>query len=354
MSANSPIEWTDMTWNPVRGCSKVSRGCDHCYAIREAHRFSKAGQPYAGLTKTDPLNWTGVALEIPRLLYAPLKIRQPKRIFVNSMSDLFHEHVSVDFIAEVFATMSFAGRHTFQILTKRADRMRVVLTSKTFETAFNGEVARRWNLELAMGSTTESPRLPLANVWLGVSAEDQETADARIFELWETPAAVRFVSLEPLLSPVDLFYWSQKTVLQPYQAMGSRFGEVLTKYRQKTMLDWVIVGGESGPHARPMHPAWVTAIRDQCLHRNIPFFFKQWGEWTVHDSSPIDAEIRPYGNCDEIVIDEVGRDLSGCPGLWDGRETVLYRVGKKRAGRSLGGREWNEMPKSAATQEVKS
>jgi protein gp37 len=183
MGDHSAIEWTDATWNPVRGCAIVSKGCTNCYAMRQAHRSSGAGGAYEGLTKRSkggPV-WTGKVRLVPELLEQPLQWRRPRRIFVNSMSDLFHEDVPVDFIYRLWCTMAAARRHRFQILTKRGARMREVLTGRDVQ-----------------------ERQVLDNVWLGVSVEDQVAADERIPQLLETPAAVRWISAEPLLGLIDL------------------------------------------------------------------------------------------------------------------------------------------------------
>jgi protein gp37 len=219
MSDGSAIEWTDATWNPVRGCVKVSPGCKHCYAATFAERWrGLPGHPYE----------QGFDLRlVPEKLTEPLAWRRPRRIFVNSMSDLFQDRVPVDFIERVFRTMVSAHWHTFQVLTKRADRMR--------------DVVRALPAELRGAS----------NVWLGVSVEDVAYGVPRIAMLRSVPAAVRFLSIEPLLEdvgPLDL-----------------------------SDIGWVIVGGESGPGARPMQASWVRAIRRQCRAQGIPFFFKQWG-----------------------------------------------------------------------------
>jgi protein gp37 len=239
MSAESTIEWTDATWNPVRGCTKVSPGCVHCYAETFAERWRGVpGHPYE--QGFDPRL-------VPELLTAPLRWSRPRRVFVNSMSDLFHEHVPDGFIHRVFQVMAAAERHTFQVLTKRSDRMRRI-------------VARL-------------PRdlVDLRNVWLGVSVEDKRHGLPRIADLMHTPAAVRFLSVEPLLEAVGVLDLSA--------------------------IDWVIVGGESGPGARPMKEEWVREVRDQCAAAEVPFFFKQWGgvqkgrfgrelDGRVHDDLP--------------------------------------------------------------------
>lgn len=245
MSTSTRIEWTDTTWNPVTGCDKVSAGCEHCYAETIANRF-------AG-TAAFP-NGFAVTLH-PDRLAQPLRWRRPRMVFVNSMSDLFHTQVPTEFIAKVFAVMATAEKHIFQVLTKRPGRMRSLLTNPAFINTVatdQGELAGR----------LDQPGWPLPNVWLGVSVETQHWAQVRLPALAETPAAVRFVSCEPLLGPVDLTTW-----LTDSPGLG---------------LDWVIVGGESGPHARPIQLGWVQDLRDQCHHAPTrpAFFFKQWGGHT--------------------------------------------------------------------------
>lgn len=218
MSENSKIEWTDATWNPVTGCTKITKGCDNCYAERFAERFRGVpGHPFE----------RGFDLQTrPARLKQPLGWRKPKMIFVNSMSDLFHKNVPVDFTDQVFDTMEQAHWHIFQVLTKRSSLMRDYLR-------------RRY----AQG---EAPQ----HIWCGVSVEDADSM-ARIDHLRQAPATTRFLSIEPLLGPM------------PTLDLGN--------------MAWVIVGGESGPNARPMEREWVTGIRDQCQHQAVPFFFKQWG-----------------------------------------------------------------------------
>ena len=238
MAANSAIEWTSSTWNPVTGCSPVSAGCAHCYAERMARRLQAMGQPnYA----------RGFAVaRHERMLELPLQWKRPQMVFVNSMSDLFHDEVSDEFIKHVFGVMKHARQHTFQVLTKRSRRLR----------------------ELA-------PQLDWPkNVWMGVTVERADYA-FRIAHLRRTGAALKFLSLEPLLGP-----------LPDLDLDG---------------MDWVIVGGESGPGARPMRPEWVRELREQCLAAGVSFFFKQWGG-----------------------------------------------TRKKKAGRLLDGRTWDEMPESVA------
>jgi protein gp37 len=245
------IEWTDRVWNPVTGCTKVSPGCDNCYAENIARRFA-GGVAFP--------NGFDVTLR-PTKLSEPLRWRKPARVFVNSMSDLFHEQVPDEFIAGVFATMAAAPRHTFQVLTKRHGRMRALLGSHRFWLL----VVNRANLAKVSVPTANAHYLP--NVWLGVSVEDQKRADLRVPALLDTPAAVRFLSCEPLIGPVTLnpggYCWC-----------GSGLDGIQCHLRAP---DWVIVGGESGPGARPMKLEWAADLVAQCRRVGIPVFVKQLG-----------------------------------------------------------------------------
>ena len=262
MSQNTVIEWTDATWNPVTGCSKVSAGCAHCYAEGVAKRFW-------GNRK-----FTDVQVH-PERLNAPLNWRNPKRIFVNSMSDLFHEDVPGDFIARVFSIMRLAKHHTFQILTKRPERMKLEILS--------------WeNLDLPV------------NVWIGVSVEDQAAADKRIPLLLQTPAAVRFVSCEPMLGPMNLAPWL-------------RFWKRSSSVRAvEKGLDLVIVGGESGPGARPFNIEWGRSLRDQCKAAGVSFFMKQLGAWPLFDFANAGRIQEGHGKYFGIK-DRKGGDMSEWP-----------------------------------------
>ena len=242
MSDDSKIEWTSATWNPVSGCTKVSPGCDHCYAETFAERWR-------GIPGHHFENGFDVTRR-PERLEQPLHWKRPRRIFVNSMSDLFHDEVSTAFIAAVFDVMRQTPQHTYQILTKRHARMRSLARTAAF-----GE---GW---------------PLPNVWLGVSVEDQKWADIRVPALLETPAAVRFVSAEPLLGPVDLTWLGGMDALQQ-DWFGSAAGGTGAPH---PLLDWVIAGGESGPGARPCDLAWLRSLGRQCAEADVPFFCKQFG-----------------------------------------------------------------------------
>lgn len=258
MSVNkTTIEWTDSTWSPVTGCDKVSPGCDNCYAETIAKRF-------AG-TKGYP-NGFAVTLR-PERLDQPLRWRKPRLVFVNSMSDLFHPQIPEGYIRHVFEVMALAKRHTFQVLTKRPGPMK--------------SMVQRWERQRRSNGTSPLDFMPwpLPNVWLGVSAEDQKRAELRIPILLETPAAVRFVSLEPLLGPIELFGDAEapgpaimRTGSKTWTDLGWEYD-----YANEVGLDWVIVGGESGAGFRPLDLDWARSLRDQCQSAGVPFFFKQIG-----------------------------------------------------------------------------
>ena len=276
MSDHTAIEWTDATWNPVTGCTKVSQGCKHCYAERDWARLS--ANP---ATKYFRRAFADVQCH-PDALVLPLRWTKPRRIFVNSMSDLFHPDVPIQFLEDVMTTMEMASHHTFQVLTKRPAQM----------------------LDALQRIATPVP----PNVWLGVSIEDQATADERLPLLMEVTARVRWVSAEPLLGPMNIARW-----LQPRQRPNDDgYGGVHVPgwTTDFTTLGWIVVGGESGPHARLMHPAWVRSLRDQCIAARVPFLFKQWGEWLPDERDP----------------------------------EIWHKVGKKAAGRLLDGRTWDEYP----------
>ena len=248
MSDNSKIQWTDATWNPVRGCTKITPGCDHCYAETFAERWR--GTPGHHFE-----NGFDVTLR-PERLQQPLHRKRPRRIFVNSMSDLWHEKVPDGFIACVFAIMAATPEHSYQVLTKRHGRMRSLLNSAEFR-------EKMWFAALSNGLDLEGVPWPLPNVWLGVSAEDQKWFDIRWAALAETPAAVRFMSLEPLLGWIDM-------------AFDHECGDPPHMYCPP-VPDWVIVGGESGPGARPMKLEWAREIVKQCGWSGIAPFVKQLG-----------------------------------------------------------------------------
>lgn len=268
--SKTSIEWCTDTWNPVRGCSRVSEGCRNCYAERMAARnlpemrSPTTGNPFA-VRGSDGPHWTGVVELIPEKLDEPLHWRKPRRVFVNSMSDLFHEALRDEAIDRMFGVMAQAPQHTFQILTKRPERM------PGWFKGIDPDQARMSSrlLRIAAGVPW-----PLPNVWLGVSVEDQATADERIPLLLQTPAAKRFISLEPQLAPVDLAAWL------PICADCNRHRGKPTApitHHHPPALDWVIVGGESGPGARPFDVEWARSTVRQCREAGVACFVKQLG-----------------------------------------------------------------------------
>jgi len=269
MGQTTGISWTDATWNPIRGCSRVSEGCRHCYAEQVAARFAGPGQPYEGLAKKvgGEARWTGKVVLVEEHLTDPLRRRKPRRIFVNSMSDLFHEKLTDRQIAQVWGVMRGARRHTFQVLTKRPQRMLDWL-SRCANAEKMGWVTHDGTPNVAYGGTGiivgDEGSWPLPNVHLGVSVENQATADERIPLLLQTPAAVRWISAEPLLGPI---------VLPRRIGITANGGEAFDTRR--TGLDWVVVGGESGPEHRPMNMAWLASIVAQCRASGIPVWVKQ-------------------------------------------------------------------------------
>lgn len=261
MSAATAIEWTDRTWNPIVGCSIVSPGCTNCYAMKFAARRlenNPATPHYAGTTRkvNGTAVWTGkIALAPDHILLAPLKWKKPRRIFVNSMGDLFHEDIPDEWIDKVFAIMALCPQHEFQLLTKRVKRMRAYVITVTLERISTASVN--------MPAPARSPDWPLPSVWLGVSCEDQARADERIPDLLATPAAVRFISYEPALGP-----------LQIAEYMPNKLWNDLPSWKQPE-LDWVICGGESGSGHRPMQMQWAEDIAAQCKGAGVACFFKQ-------------------------------------------------------------------------------
>jgi protein gp37 len=351
--SKTSIEWTEQTWNPVVGCSIVSPGCTNCYAMKMAARIEAMGnQPrYAGTTKNVNGNavWTGKLAMVPDSAFlAPLRRKKPTTYFVNSMGDLFHEDCPDEWIDRVFAVMALAPQHTFQVLTKRAERMRQW---------FDGDRADRVGLAM-LAIVDRIPhghrRLPwpLSNVWLGVSTERQQEADERIPLLLQTPAAVRFISAEPLLGPIDLtmIHGRHWALTQHMNALSGTANPSLEGVAPKANLDWVIVGGESGAGARPMHPDWARGLRDQCAAASVPFFFKQWGEWEwFYDREKNDPDWRNLPDVDNQMGRGATRwhNLAGGIGFHGDRLVAMRNVGKKLAGRSLDGAEYSGLPVSA-------
>lgn len=336
------IEWTEKTWNPIVGCSVVSPGCTNCYAMKMAARLDRMGVPqYAGLTtdsRSGPV-WNGKMALAEKALTEPLRRKKPTIYFVNSMGDLIHEDVPDEWIDRVFAIMALCPQHTFQVLTKRAARMREYVAKRDCRVAHDPIVKIGMMIDNRRGLLAE---WPLPNVWLGVSAEDQTRANERIPDLLATPAAVRFVSSEPLLGAIDLTFvhdgWQIINALDGFRYHDTDRSENSQKCEN---LDWIIVGGESGNGARPMHPDWARSIRDQCAAARVPFFFKQWGEFVQADQKV----------CPDS---DMGRNKAVWLG-WDGRQAKpshiglenpigVIRIGKKAASRLLDDVVHDDMP----------
>ncbi|MCR1785323.1 phage Gp37/Gp68 family protein [Nocardioides carbamazepini] len=341
MADRTSIEWTrgddgtpGATWNPITGCTEVSPGCDHCYAKTLAERFR--GTPGHYYEKG-----FDVVLR-PDKLDLPLRWRKPRRVFVNSMSDLFHDEIPDEYIHQVFDVMEQAKRHTFQVLTKRPGRMRSFVRGRmdrkrAYADKFAGCPTEAMRTSPAAQWARQRAENPPANIWLGVSVENQRWADIRIPALLATPAAVRFLSMEPLLGPVSLIQSRGLPVslgTVPADRLATISGGEFLRDRGTEAIpvrtlgvDWVIVGGESGRGARPMHPDWVRSLRDQCTSAGVPFLLKQWGEHVtvgqMTAAAYADWEIKNGGGYPE--------------------ETVV-RLGKKAAGRELDGRTWDEFP----------
>lgn len=288
MSTNSAIEWTDTTWNPTTGCDQVSPGCDNCYALGMAKRLKAMGSAKYQTDGDPRTSGPGFGIAVhPETLNEPYSWRKPRKVFVNSMSDLFHARVPLEFIRQVFKVMADTPQHTYQVLTKRASRL---------------------------------PRIAHLldwppNVWMGTSVETVRVLH-RVDDLRNVPAAVRFLSCEPLLGPLP--------------------GLDLTG------IGWVIGGGESGPKARPMHPDWVRDLRDRCRAADVPFFFKQWGEW-----APESVFASERGAAGALYIERDGSVRPAARGA-RGEAVTVQRNGKHVTGRLLDGRAWDEYPKAAA------
>ena len=322
---STKIEWTDATWNPVTCCAKVSQGCKNCYAERDWARLVHL-PAYQGRAFTD--------VEChPERLYQPNRWKKPRRIFVNSMSDLFHPDVPDEFIDEVFAVMGLCPQHTFQVLTKRARRQRDYLRSGGRASAVF-DIMRTAEIGYYAGGDKLPPQSwPLQNVWICVSVEYQATAEERIPLLLQTPAAVRWISAEPLLGPVYVGLYISRSNRSGLRMMPG-FRDPLPG------IDWVVAGGESGPKARPSHPDWFRSLRDQCKAAGVPFLFKQWGEWigADQDECPFRGPARRWMWAD------------GAPWHWqDGQRAMplFCRVGKTAAGRLLDGVLHDDYPEVA-------
>lgn len=305
----SKIEWTNETWNPIIGCTKVSPGCDNCYAEKMAcrlasmeHNISAYDYRYIvnGTEFDKPTKWNGETFFAESQINKPLKRKKPTKYFVCSMGDLFHKSVSFQDVTGIIEIIEKCKQHTFQILTKRPERMK-----EYFDLLLNGAL-----------DYTKLAALPIKNLWLGVTAENQEQAENRIPVLLQIPAKVHFVSIEPMLSFIDLM----PAIF--YEFEGWKLG-----IENPPKIDWVICGGESGHKARLINPGWVETLRDQCKKLRIPFFFKQWGE---HLPIMDPSELKKYPLSKLVEKHE-----------W---QTVFAKIGKKKAGSLLDGKEYNEMP----------
>lgn len=335
MSQKSAIEWTDSTWNPTRGCSRVSPGCVNCYAEGVARRFSGAGGPYEGLIHSSGA-WNGRIMLAEKHLLDPIRWVKPRRIFVDSMSDLFHDEVPFEYIDKVFAVMACTTRHTYQILTKRPQRMLEYFNRLRWRTDddFEGftyeeetrlspnglcghpdqvkpsEVYDAWvpASKTRGGYDNCGPLWPLENVWLGVSCENQETADERVPLLMQIPASVRFLSCEPLLGSIDLKRIVLAANVPITDCADPRFDKVNftvnalcgSKSLKWSPIDWVIAGGESGHGARGMDWDWPRKLRAQCAEAGVAFFMKQLSQqsrsrwFKDFEAFPEDLQVRQY------------------------------------------------------------
>ena len=297
---STTIEWTNEVWNPTTGCNKVSRGCKNCYAEIMHRRIQ--GMKMPGYER----NFLEGAYPNPAALNRPLKWKKPKKVFLDSMSDLFHHNIPFEYVDKVFAVMALTPQHTYQILTKRPERMAEYFKHEChfFDYPTAETSCRVWNTALDLGGKYETT-WPLPNVWLGTSVEDQKSADERIPHLLNCPAAVRFLSMEPLV------------------------GRVQVDVSHMRGLDWIIVGGESGRKATPMHPDWVRSLRDQCANEGVAFFFKQWGQWCPPEEYSFATGSPDLSSCKRFVFP-------------DGQE--MYKVGKHHSGNTLDGRTHLEFP----------
>lgn len=401
MADNSKIEWTDATWNPIVGCSHASRGCDHCYAERMAWRLAQMGQEKyqavaAGEAADNPALdvddltyrgvWKGKTFFDESVLDEPIGWKKRRKIFVCSMGDLFHQSVPFEWVDQVMAVVAACCQwHTFQILTKRPQRMLEYFQSRTaiddsdrvdrmpqwyqlltkwLDEGIGGTLGNSWDRCHDAASTIDLRR-PLPNLWLGVTAEDQKAADERIPLLLQCQAAVRFVSVEPMLGPVDITPWLGPVHADaigadwrredvPAIQMGESVFPAADSHPWHDGLNWVICGGETGPGSRPMHPAWVLSLRDQCKAAGVPFFFKSWGDWQpISQMQPNgDDDLyhpAPANNPEAVRKCKVATSVLQLDGTvkneWPVGAMQVFRVGKKAAGNLINGVQWHELPR---------
>lgn len=353
MSGTTKIEWTERTWNPITGCSKVSPGCDNCYAETMSNRLSRLPK-YAGVAKNG--RWTGDVFCQDVLLEEPFSWKEPTVVFVCSMSDLFHSKVPWEFIVKVFDVMAATPWHTYQVLTKRPGRM-AYFAEKIWPKQGGYWEPVEWTSPSRARVMDKWPGTAWpSNVWAGTSVESQKYAP-RLDCLARVPARIRFVSVEPMLDSVDLRKWlsprfdhcDEETYdCTGCDGLGPRHEGECGAVVSPPVLSWIIVGGESGPGARPIHPDWARSLRDQCEMAGVPFFFKQWGGYVNAACADVPGSIirgdqpvycmKPSGE-----LSEPNRHWSGHQGLHCAH---LLKVGKKAAGALLDGREWREMPRA--------
>jgi protein gp37 len=375
-TSTTGISWTEATWNPVHGCDRVSHGCDNCYALTMANRLKGMGHPTYQQDGNPATSGPGFAVTlVPNLLHQPLRWTKPRRVFVDSMGDLFHATVPTEYIAKVFAVMAATPHHTYQLLTKRHGRMYSLLTSPAFASMVHEAFIRlveqagltipRFDTGLAfaqsgenlLNSTVNATAMePLPNLWLGVSIEDQKTADLRLPTLLETPAAVRWISAEPLLGYVRL-----RNALCPGSKTFGYGHDAYTRHdgccpHALDGLHWVVVGGESGTGARPMHPKWASSLAQQAVDSNIPLHFKQWGEWGpmpavdgrgayVYRNQTVLSDTGTQYTAEEIAYPE-GPRYGEAIRANENRHylTNMYRLGRRTTGRKLGDDIWDQYP----------
>jgi len=382
------IEWCQASWNPATGCGDdvVSAGCRNCYARRLSRRLAgRAGYPAADA----PGGGSFAVTRRPDRLGEPVGWTKPTRVFVCSMGDLFHAEIPFEYIAAVYGAMCVTPRHTFCVLTKRPWRRKVFkewvqenkrgychgeggLTGNCYgeQVGINGPEMAEWNRRHkaavrhywpqipdpaeTIGDACLSPPWPLPNVWEGVTVENQAAADERIPLVLETPAAMRFVSVEPMLGAVDLTAWLPRTLTVEqrndlYDATRSSppdgYGLAVQQAENLPALDWVIAGGETGPGARPVHPDWLRALRDQCIEAGVPFFFKHWGEWAPHNVTDSAPWAWGHGRYADWRGDDYPEHARGWHfAKFRGGMTCCARLGRKQTGRFVDGRTWDGAP----------
>ena len=312
MGTNSGIDYVDASWGPWRGCTPVSEGCRNCYARRDMRRFG--------------LDFETVTRASDKTFYAPMKWTEPKRIFVCPWGDFFHEAADV-VRRDALEVIEACPQHTFVIPTKRTERMVECLY---------GETGRHY-----LGGGDYIP-----NMWILASVEDQATADVRIPELLKLGKhgawPVLGVSYEPALGPVDFNHLHYERLCE-IDALNGTHGVIRPHQGQQRKLDWLVMGGESGPNARPMHPDWVRQTRDACVAAGVPFFYKQWGEYGTDPYKIV------YNNHVIWIVPDGRYEMAGGGDLWDeNKAAVMGRVGKKAAGHIIDGREWRQFPEVGA------